>query len=145
MMTHYDSRHIDEFVARFFAPDAVLLLQNRAPIRGRDDLRSKFQADFEAVPERRIAIDIEHIEQSGDLAVELSREKQTFPAHSSVTVLVCDGRFIKSRIDKLSGRSTKPPMRRSQVRARRGRRLRPISTMCGPTSCDCRPRPPNGW
>lgn len=82
MMTHYKSQYIDEFVTRFFAPDAVLLLQNRAPIRGREALQRKFQADFAAIPERHIAVDIEHIEQSGDLAVEFSRERQTLAANA---------------------------------------------------------------
>ena len=70
---YINAGQIAEFVDLYFAPDAVWLGRERAAIRGREAIGAFFKAGFSAAP-INISIEVEKIEQSGDLAYEIGHE-----------------------------------------------------------------------
>ncbi len=70
---YINAGQVSEFIDLYFAPDAVWLGHNREAIRGREAIGAFFKEGFAAAPVN-ISIEVEKIEQSGDLAYELGRE-----------------------------------------------------------------------
>lgn len=70
---YINAGQIAEFVKLYFAPDAVWLGHDRAALRAREAIGTFFKEAFSASPVKS-SIEVEKIEQSGDLAYEIGHE-----------------------------------------------------------------------